>query len=467
MLSWIVSSITTLLYGPFECLADDIRRNKLTLVHWSTVFQSRRQVLDFADAFKQNTSVTTLRLENIDLGSYDQLEAFVDSLLVQNKCLKNVSLAWNRLNDKGAQVVAKSIMLNRSVTELNLSCNNIGPEGAAKLNEALRVNQTLSSLNLYENHLGPEGVAALAPALLEVNTSLKFLNLNCNNIGVEGALSVADILVKNNSLEHLDLTLNNLGAEGTKIIAEALLQNASVTDLNISSNDFGVEGASAMASMLSARKRKKLKKLSLDYNGFGPEGMVMIVSALHDEICVLRAAGNLIGPKGFLAVADFLKRNDTLRLLDLSSNAAGAKGIISVADALKYNSCLAHIDLTCNEMGQEGKKALGEALVHNVGLVTMRCIYNNCLMEEDIERDKEFLENLKCNTNIVDVSGLSARALPICERNSKRRKNLQMSISTLMALRRWRFCLNYVPKEMIQMIGMHLWKTRGDVMWEF
>ncbi|NXP41438.1 NLRC3 protein, partial [Leiothrix lutea] len=56
------------------------------------------------------------------------------------------SLAENRISNKGAKALARSLLVNRSLMVLDLRSNSIGPTGAKALGEALKNNQILLSL---------------------------------------------------------------------------------------------------------------------------------------------------------------------------------------------------------------------------------------------------------------------------------------------------------------------------------
>ncbi|VDB95667.1 unnamed protein product [Peniophora sp. CBMAI 1063] len=74
---------------------------------------------------------------------------------------------------------------------------------------------------------------------------------------------------------------------------------------------------------------------------------------------------------GVTYIAQVLKRNRTLRVLNLSENKLGVQELVAIADALKYNSCLETLDLTrnpCSGPGLEGIQSLRTAFTLNNAL---------------------------------------------------------------------------------------------------
>ena len=71
-----------------------------------------------------------------------------------------------------------------------------------------------------------------------------------------------------------------------------------------------------------------------------------------------------------IAIAEALKYNTTLRILNLTSNYLRNDGVIAIAEALKYNTTLTEINLSSNMMiGVVGIKAILEALKTNQTLM--------------------------------------------------------------------------------------------------
>ncbi|KAI0042771.1 RNI-like protein, partial [Auriscalpium vulgare] len=74
---------------------------------------------------------------------------------------------------------------------------------------------------------------------------------------------------------------------------------------------------------------------------------------------------------GITYIAQVLKRNRTLKVLNLSENKLDVQGLVSIAEALKYNSCLETLDLSknpCCGPGLDGVQSLRTAFTLNTAL---------------------------------------------------------------------------------------------------
>ncbi|RDB16470.1 hypothetical protein Hypma_002780 [Hypsizygus marmoreus] len=74
---------------------------------------------------------------------------------------------------------------------------------------------------------------------------------------------------------------------------------------------------------------------------------------------------------GITYIAQVLKRNRTLKVLNLSENKLDVAGLVSIAEALKYNSCLETLDLSknpCSGPALEGIQSLRTAFTLNTAL---------------------------------------------------------------------------------------------------
>jgi hypothetical protein len=78
-----------------------------------------------------------------------------------------------------------------------------------------------------------------------------------------------------------------------------------------------------------------------------------------------------INDDGAKAIAEALKINTTLKLLNLGSGMIFREGAIAIAEALKINKTLTEMYLEINNIGDDGAKALAEALIVNETLLKL------------------------------------------------------------------------------------------------
>lgn len=118
-----------------------------------------------------------------------------------------------------------NLLMNRdhfgSITELWLNSNLISDEGAERIASFLELTScALVELWLGDNNIGASGTTLISAALSNnVVSKLKCLGLYKNKIGNGGALSLAQMLRKNNTLSTLDIHgCGNRGSRGQEVI---------------------------------------------------------------------------------------------------------------------------------------------------------------------------------------------------------------------------------------------------------
>ena len=80
-------------------------------------------------------------------------------------------------------------------------------------------------------------------------------------------------------------------------------------------------------------------------------------------LTVLNLRDNNIGPEGAIALADALKINTTLTYLSLWNNTIGPERAIALAEALKTNSTLTYLNLSWNNINSDSKTILFKAVL--------------------------------------------------------------------------------------------------------
>ena len=154
------------------------------------------------------------------------------------KCSTNVNLTFEDLSDDDMPLVINEILMNHVCTILDLSTNQITSAGVLLLAVALRDNKTLKELSLANNRVCNEGIRFLAESLAYHNSTLTTLGVGSNDITDTGAGYLAQILVVNQTLHILTLQQNQIGNHGMALMMKALARsNRSLRTLNVSSNE--------------------------------------------------------------------------------------------------------------------------------------------------------------------------------------------------------------------------------------
>lgn len=119
---------------------------------------------------------------------------------------------------------------------------------------------------------------------------------------------------------------------------------------------------------------------------------------------------------GVSYIAQVLKRNRTLRSLNLSENKIEVQGLVLLAEALKYNSTLTSLDLSnnpCSSPSLEGIHVLRNALtlnttLHHLSLAATSLTPQGAIALAEFLPDFPALQHLDLTSNTLDVAGVLA-----------------------------------------------------------
>jgi hypothetical protein len=94
------------------------------------------------------------------------------------------------------------------------------------------------------------------------------------------------------------------------------------------------------------------------------------MESLH-ELQLVDLAGAWVDNDDVQTLANALKENMTVTVVNLCDNEIGAEGASALADALKENTTVTEIHLSYNQIGAEGASALANALELNTTVTTI------------------------------------------------------------------------------------------------
>ncbi|GAA5839102.1 hypothetical protein JCM11251_003677 [Rhodosporidiobolus azoricus] len=121
-------------------------------------------------------------------------------------------------------------------------------------------------------------------------------------------------------------------------------------------------------------------------------------------------------------IAQVLKRNRTLKVLNLSENKIDVQGLVAVAESLKFNNCLETLDLSfnpcCGPTSIDGVLALRSALMVTRSL--KRVFLNHTALTSDgaialaeFLPESRALHHLDLTDNQIDISGVLALSVSL------------------------------------------------------
>jgi hypothetical protein len=185
---------------------------------------------------------------------------------------------------------------------LNLSGRGIGGTGMKRLAESIYNPRPAKVLTRQRPYRSP----------------LVCLWLENNHLHPSCAEDLSRLIALSPSLRHLHLARNSLGNVGAKVICESSFDQLQVC--NLTDNEIGLAGARSIAEKLKDPKCA-IHTLILDSNHLRDEGAMEIAEALkyNKTLKLLDLRYNKITRRGLLALRDVLlqRRNMTLQTLHL------------------------------------------------------------------------------------------------------------------------------------------------------
>ncbi|KAL9965620.1 hypothetical protein ACROYT_G029447 [Oculina patagonica] len=140
-----------------------------------------------------------------------------------------------------------------------------------------------------------------------------------------------------------------------------------------------ITGADAVVLAEALKCNSSLTVLNLYSNNIGDHGAAGLAEALQNNTSLtgLNLCFNNIGDHGAAGLAEALQNNTSLTELYLSVNNIGDHGATGLAEALQNNTSLTVLYLSYNNIGDHGAAGLAEALQNNTSLTVLYLSRNN------------------------------------------------------------------------------------------
>jgi Ran GTPase-activating protein (RanGAP) involved in mRNA processing and transport len=315
-----------------------------------------RHIGSLVDSIRHNENVRHFLIGNNIVG--DAGASRISQLLSDEKtvpALQTMYLAGNCIGEDGVAHLADALRVNRTVKSLWLKRNPVHVDGVRHLASLLEENQTLEALDLVNTGLLDEGVKVLFSSLRR-NTTLRTLYLDANGITPAGAHHIADYFtfLKTEGIKGLTgifLAVNRLGDEGARIIAEGVRGYPHLVRLDLSSNRIQVPGLKTVLEVAETLP-------ALRFLGLG----------LYKSTTDLGELPNYFDGEGADCMAEFLRTNQTIQVLDLRDVNLRPGGFEMIVDALESNTTLLHLysDQSGMSFPEEQRKRLEAILARNV-----------------------------------------------------------------------------------------------------
>lgn len=431
-------------YGPFECLVDDIKQNKVTSLKWEDKLDEAK-ARAISDALKENVSVVSVQIHGSTL---EVKEArIIGEALGKSTALKRVYLSRCSVavaagllqGESGDALISNKVVQSLQLDEMVV----IGNFGVA-LRRFLQQNANLCEFGCSQMWLEPVRIKEIVGGITE---NMRYIDLGSCHLRDQGAELLFQGLKDNQTLTRIDVAANELTQLSGHIIGEWLKKNSSVTELNISYNSFGHIGAWGISEGLKCNRT--LKRLFFSYTRLGPRG----VRALVDGLTVNQSVTHLECDQSHSKYdANYDDDDDDVDDDVDSSNNSGEH----IGTLLRLNHTITDLSVDGHEWQDEGMLLVANGLYANRTIRQLSLRRNKAT-----HQGKQYVvDAIANNGTIIKVGGVKDFAREICQRNQERHHRVEMSVLTMLAMRRWRSCWNHVPKEIFQMLGKEMWKMK-------
>ena len=169
-------------------------------------------------------------------------------------------------------------------------------------------------------------------------------------------------------MQHLEVSKNPIGDIGISSIADNLhdKNNKTLVQLVVNHCEFHSNGAKSIGNML--KKNKTLKFLNISDNPIGDDGISAVASGIKTNTSTALIELNISGcefhSEGIKSIAAVLKSNKTLKSLNLSENHVGNNEISTLACGIQDNITLTELHVNGN-FDSENADKLGNKTLKN------------------------------------------------------------------------------------------------------
>jgi Ran GTPase-activating protein (RanGAP) involved in mRNA processing and transport len=316
-----------------------------------------REVQELADCIQKSNFIKEIDIRYVS-GSgltIDGLQILTNAIR-GHKGMRVLSIEGEDFGNEGAEILAGC--LPPFLSTIRLSSCGIQMEGANLLFQAIRNLPTIVHINLSDNPLNHAEIFAhgLPPAL----TTIRLLDCGFR---AEVAKDLMQAIHERPSIVHVDLSNNRLLDEFLSDVSiprsivslnlsdcgfkDAGIQKLAVSlndsgvqlrELDLSRNEFGVEGAKAIAEVVPLIP---LERLNVSKNNMKDEGASAFGRAFSTKGCrisSLEMGECNIGNNGIKALAEGLRHDVNLQVLDVCGNPFSDYGLLPLRDVLYSNN---------------------------------------------------------------------------------------------------------------------------------
>ncbi|CAO1639286.1 unnamed protein product [Sympodiomycopsis kandeliae] len=445
------------------------QQEQLTTLDLSMLPLDRQAIDPIADLLCIDFGLQKLLLENCSLTD-DGLKAILHALLVSGT-LPSLSIASNpRIRFTGWRYLAAFIKRARNLKYLDLSENNINRASIESIAAAIRrpPHQVTRDPNSTTNNTTASTTAStitdqplpsldddddyplIPPAHLllphrsstpDQEQACAILSLRLENCALRGrTLSLLAPAVRFSDLKHISLRRNRINQMGAVALAIMLKDYPDASPAanqidGLTAQDTPTNGdlqpqqpivTSSPAGGMTVRKpypstTQQTEAEAIALHRAKKAKRILGTMPRIGSLLTLDLKSNDVRG-GVVYLAQVLRKNRTLRVLNLSDNNIDMQGLVAIADALKYNSTLETLDMShnpCSGPALEGITTLRQAFTLNSNL--KRLFLNDTdLSSEGAIALAEFLPEARSLIHLdltenfeIEIAGVMALAVSV------------------------------------------------------
>ncbi len=282
------------------------------------------------------------------------------------------------------------------IRKLRLGSSELEDKEASALTDAILASRRGSSrcelqeLDLSDNRIGPTGGQRLSEGLIARSSRLRILSLAGNPIGDAAAEILGKALTPQQSLGELDVSRCDLGPRGVGSLMNALLllRPPAFSVLRIGGNCQEDPGARAIAGFLRSSSGRRLLELEIRYSGITEVGALELSTVFAGIYTLKRldTCGNLIGPRGAVAIIDALVAASStipMDIINFSNCEIEDDGASAVGRLIAHRGCM-HMSLSGSHVHIAGAKAIADSVAVSACPIEMLDLSRNPINDEGV-----------------------------------------------------------------------------------
>jgi NLR family CARD domain-containing protein 3 len=314
----------------------------------------------------------------------------------------------------GSDSLSKLLDLTVSLEDLNL-WKVAGMNFGTSFYKPLKENSTIKRIDLAETNFNGNLLTYLGEALSK-NTTVETLHLERNGITgthLYGMLKELEKWYGKLRVKELYLTGNNLSSisnwyDMRNYLGDLIKISPNLTILEMDECQLNKQTLESLSEALNPKSKIPLKVLKMRGNKqIGKFGLKPLAEQLKNntQLELLDLSGCELGVQGASFIATILEENKSITELNLFGNFVETEGGILISKALQKNSTLKSLDLGLNRLRARGSGFIAELFTVNTTLESIGLKHNHIPDKFGVKITKSIIENKKSPLKKISLAG--------------------------------------------------------------